>query len=252
MRHQVSAVAAAATVLAACGAGTPAAPHTFGASPAPASVAGLPRPTPPATSASNGAATSSAAAAADLRNMGFDFSHPIHMPGNDCVMPTWGGRPSLQQVLDRQPNLATAAVMTVVGPTGPARWNTPDGHRWTQPEAIAARLKGVAPAIQQPWRLDRSGPTFAGDVPDSVEVWLVGGRVGDDYMFGGNCIAGEADPVPGRSYLIFFGPAQDLAPPGAYRVILAAWPYDPVTHALDGPWGRMWLSPAPASGSRTA
>ena len=142
--------------------------------------------------------------------------------------------------------------MTVIGPDSPAQWNTPDGHRWTQPEAIVARQHGIIPSIEMRWRFQRTGPTFEGSVPDNVEVWLEGGTVGNDFQGGGNCIQGEPDPIPGFSYLMFFGPQQDLAPPGAYRVIMAAWPYDPISHALDGPWGRMWLAPPPATMSRSA
>lgn len=179
--------------------------------------------------------------------MGIDFSHPIRQSG-DCTMPGWGGTPTFSQVLRTQGNLATAAIMTVIGPSASPQWNTPDGHRWTQPEAIAARQQhGIIPVIEAPWLLKRTGPDFVGAVPDSVTVWLIGGKVGQDWTYGGNCIAGEADPMPGSSYLMLFGPQQNLAPsPGAYRVILAAYPYSPVTHALDGPWGRVWLAPPPA------
>jgi hypothetical protein len=225
VRYQIGVLAAVATTLAACSASTPVAPERFAASPPTrTSVPGGPPPTaaPAGPTPNTPVSSSVATAAASLLAMGYDFSHPIHIPGSDCEPPTWGGRPSLPHVLGQQPNLAAAAIMTVVGPTGPAQWNTTDGHRWTQPEAIAARLKGVIPAIQQPWKFVRSGQTFVGSVPDSVQVWMVGGRVGDDYMFGGNCIAGASEPLPGQSYLMFFGPTQDLAPPGAYRVILAA------------------------------
>jgi hypothetical protein len=191
---------------------------------------------------------SEAEAAADLRNMGFDFSHPISIYP-DCEMPGWGGTPTLQQVLKWRPDLATAAIVTVVGPDGSPRWNTPDGQRWTQPEAIAARMHGLVPAILTPWRLVRSGPNFVGSVPDSVVVWREGGLIVSDSIIGGECILG-AEPAPGRSYLIFFGAPQLMT--GSYREIIAAWPYDPVTHALDGPWGRIWLAPPPPAGGRSS
>jgi len=231
--------------LAACGSDPPqrqqmaSAPLTCGSTEPPVAA-----PTPTPKPASPWQPIPFAEAADQLRQLGFDFSRPIRQYG-DSYPETWTGRPTLQKVLREEQNLAAAAIMTVIGPDGPPRWNTPDGHRWTQDEAIRARAQnGVLPFIETPWHFVRSGPTFVGSVPTSVEVWLAGGAVGQDFLGGGNSFE---PPIPGRSYLLLFGPQQNLAPPGAFRVILNTYPYDPVTRALDGPWGRITL----ASGSRS-
>lgn len=167
-----------------------------------------------------------------------DFTRAIHTPTLMCDGPVFNGTLTLPILLGSDQE---AAIVTVDG-KGMARWNTPDGHRWTQAEAEAARASShgtFQPYLNTPWLLHLSGPVLRGTLPQAITAWTSGGDVGQDHLSG--CGVG-IEPVAGRTYLAEF--AQNLTVgTGEHSGPILMWlsSYDPGTKTLHTRFGALTL-----------
>ena len=155
-----------------------------------------------------------------------DFTRAIHTPTLMCEDPVFTGTLTLPILLGSE---VAAAIVTLDG-QGTARWNTLDGHRWTNAEAAAALAAAhgtFQPSLNTPWLLHRSGAVLRGTLPPAFTAWIGGGDLGADHLSG--CGVG-VPPVAGRTYLAEFGANLTMGT-GDHSGPILLWlsPYDPAT-----------------------
>jgi len=166
-----------------------------------------------------------------------DFSRAIHTPTLYCDGPMYSGPLTLSGFLGSD----RAAAVVTLDSKGTARWNTPDGHRWTNVEAQAALAHGVQPYLDTPWSLHLSGPVLQGAVPHALTAWTSGGDLGADHLSG--CGAGLV-PVPGQTYLAEFGPELETgvrSGPLVRPILMWLSPYDAATKTVHTRFGTLTL-----------
>lgn len=166
-----------------------------------------------------------------------NFAGPIHTSVN-CDYANYAGTLTLSGVLGKD---RAAAIVTLDG-SGTPRWNTADGHRWTQAEANAAVSPTFEPWLYTPWRMHVTGAALRGQVPHVITGYLQGGTLGTDVV--GGCHP-TAVAVAGHSYLAVFGGelTTGLAAGAVQAPILDdLMSYDPATHVVQTRYGALSLS----------
>lgn len=173
----------------------------------------------------------------------FDFSRPINIVAQ-CDPPLYAGELTVAGLLG---NVRGAAVVTLDAP-GAARWNSSDGHRWTQAEADAAVTAAhgrFSPSLFTPWRLHVSGPVLRGTVPSSITAYALGGKLGADRI---SMACTTVAPVAGQTYLAEFGGELTTAAttgPLQSPVLAELIAYDPATRTAHTRYGPLVLPSAP-------
>jgi hypothetical protein len=166
-----------------------------------------------------------------------NFTRPINI-SLDCEYAGYAGTLTISGLLGKH---RAAAIVTIDG-SGTPRWNSRDGHRWTQAEANAVSST-FQPWLYTPWRMHVTGPVLRGQVPPALTGYLQGGKLGADVV--GGC-GPTAAPVEGKSYLAVFGTELTTGvADGAVQapVIADLMPYDPATHMLQTRYGSLNVSP---------
>jgi hypothetical protein len=141
------------------------------------------------------------------------FTH-LHMDSpvgqaNQCDG-TGGQPPTLAQLLQRvgsAPGERAAAIVTVDS-VGPAEWNTPDGHRWTQAEIDAGT--SVYPAIFTPYVLTVQRPLGGVSAGQQITAYLPGGTTPQGDVSNA-CYVPRVVPQPGWSAVVILGSEIDSA-----------------------------------------
>jgi hypothetical protein len=108
-----------------------------------------------------------------------------------------------------------ASAVVQVTSVGAARWNTSDGHRWTQTEAdsAAAATPSVDAYIYTPYTVTVVQPLRGSLAAGATIVgFLRGGTVGQDKI---NLSCSVAQPTVGGEYVVFFGSELTTAAMGA-------------------------------------
>lgn len=139
-----------------------------------------------------------------------------------------------------------AAAVVQVTSVGAARWNTSDGHRWTQAEAdtAAASSPSVEAYIYTPYTVSVVHPLRGGLAAGSTIVgFLRGGTVGQDKI---NLSCSVAQPSVGGEYVVFFGSELTTAAMGAtplsQPVITTFLRYDASADVVQTPSGPLNLT----------
>jgi len=168
----------------------------------------------------------------------YTFNRPVqHVVSPDCM--AWFGPPSLDY-LQSSAHYRAVAIVTI-DRTADTRWNTPDGLRPTQAQAVAEE---ASPHRYTPFLMSGLAmhPTrvFRGVVPASIVAYSVGGTLGADSMTetGTGCLV--AAPKPEGTRIAAFGSEIDRqATTSLVRPVIAeVLPYDPSTKLVvtrDGP-----------------
>lgn len=169
-----------------------------------------------------------------------DLSQPVHQ-SIDVTCPHWAGPPSLIGAI---PKSARAVAVVTVVQQEPARWNTIDGHRPSQAEALAALRASngqISPMLWTGWLLSVTGPVLRGSVPTTITAYLRGGKLGQDDLDVDSC---TSTPRPGATFLATFGGEVDNQNAAALRVpkLIDLMPYDAATGMVTTRGGVVKLS----------
>jgi len=187
--------------------------------------------------------------AAGAAGSGFNFGQAISYTG-ECSYPrTYALHDYLSHMglTTADPDqVGRAAALVQVTSVGAARWNTSDGHRWTQAEADSAAIASpsVEAYIYTPYTVTVVQPLRGGLAAGSTIVgFLRGGTVGQDKI---NLSCSVAQPTVGGEYVVFFGSELTTAAMGAaplsQPVITTFLRYDASSDIVQTPSGPLNLT----------
>jgi len=180
---------------------------------------------------------------------GFNFGQAIAFTGECSYPQTYALHDYLSHMglTTADPDqVGRAAAVVRVTSVGAARWNTSDGHRWTQAEAdgAAAASPSVEAYIYTPYTVTVVQPLRGGLAAGSTVVgFLRGGTVGRDKI---NLSCSAAQPTVGGEYVVFFGSELTTAAMGAaplsQPVITTFLRYDAGADTVQTPSGPLNLT----------
>ena len=179
----------------------------------------------------------------------FNFNQPIAYTGECSYPSTYNLHDYLShmaQTTSDPEQAGRAAAVVQVTAVGSARWNTSDGHRWTQAEAdsAAAATPSVEAYIYTPYTVRVVKP-LRGELPagSTIVGFVRGGSVGQDKI---DLSCSVAQPIVGNEYVAFFGSelttAQMGATPLQQPVITTFLAYDPNSDTVHTPSGPLNLT----------
>lgn len=187
--------------------------------------------------------------AAQPGSAGLDFNQPIASTGECSYARVYALHDYLSHMAlttSDPDQVGRAAAVVQVTAIGAARWNTPDGHRWTQAEADAATAANppVEPSIYTPYTVKVLQSLRGGLSAGTTIVGFVrGGTVGQDRI---DLSCSVSQPVVGGQYVAFFGSelttGQMGAAPLQQPVITTFLGYGPNTDVVQTPSGPLNLT----------
>jgi hypothetical protein len=148
--------------------------------------------------------------------------------------PLYAGKLTLDGLLGTHVVPGNASAIMTLDASGASRWNTADGHRWTEAEAQAAAARGIQPWLLTPWTMHRTGAVLRGSLAsDRLTAYVGGGTLGADSVAGCGPLGHPAEP---GTYL-----ASLRADGSGFTYIMSLMPYDPATRTVQTPYGVLTL-----------